>query len=157
MGLVALLMGKALPLALLAAVMALASGCSFNRTIINANVMEADTSFVEVGKTTWREVLDRLGPPSVRAEDDTFRYTLSKRYLRYVCHEIKTAEFVLTYYLSLPFSWSDSWPLYELFIEFDERGVVASAWESHGDTAWRPLGSREEVKTNRLGQRGAHP
>jgi len=43
--------------------LALLTGCTFSRTVVNGHVRELDTSWIEPGKTTRADVIARLGMP----------------------------------------------------------------------------------------------
>ncbi|MEI8078119.1 MAG: hypothetical protein WCH61_00640 [bacterium] len=115
-------------------------GCSFNRTVVNADFKQLDSSFIKVGKTTAYDVLDRLGPPAPVFEySENFRL-ISDTHLRYLCYESRDTGFGLGYILVLPFFWSDGQVIDELLIEFDRStGVVASVSRTQRHTIRPPL------------------
>lgn len=63
-------------------ILTLASGCRFSRAIINPQVRDLDTSWIQPGVTTRQQIVDRMGfPPTVRelggVKPDSFRWTMS--------------------------------------------------------------------------------
>ena len=55
-------------------------GCTFSRAVVNPRVRDIDTSWIVPGKTTRRDVIDRIGyPPHVRelggVKPKSFRWT----------------------------------------------------------------------------------
>lgn len=50
-------------LSAVALAMALFTGCTFSRTVVNGHVRHMDTSWIEPGKTTRADVVARLGMP----------------------------------------------------------------------------------------------
>ena len=141
-----------LRIALLALALVLA-GCSFHRTVSNRAVSELDTAFIEVGRTTWLDVLRRLGPPAATSTWEIVSRPLTQRHLRYECTESRRTALDLSYILELLFVWSDSQRIHELLIEFDDRGRVSSVHRRRRHTIRPPLegeGSRPEAETRTL-------
>ena len=51
--------------------LAVLTGCSFSRTVVNGHVREMDTSWIVPGVTTRDEIVNRIGrPPSVHGVGD---------------------------------------------------------------------------------------
>jgi len=115
-------------------------GCTFNRTVVNSHFKDLDPSFIQVGKTTAYDVLDRLGPPAPVSElSENFRL-ISDTHLCYVCYESRRTTFALGYVLFLPFCWEDGQMTDELLIEFDrDSGVVSSVTRTRQATVRPPL------------------
>ena len=112
-----------------------ASGCTFSRAVINAKTRDLDLSFIELGKTDWQEVLERLGPPDVPIRNiRTFMYTSAVR---------RETAFDLGYFLIAPFSWQDTQAVEETLIEIDEFGRVEHVVRSRRGTIRPPLESQE--------------
>lgn len=120
---------------LLSLVILAAPGCSFQRTVRNDGVRDLDPSFIEVGKTTWLEVFQELGPPTGLP---------SLRYLKYTATDRRTSLFRLRLlFLVLPFRWSDQQRVEELLVEFDSGGVVSGVYKSWMNTVRPPLQGEE--------------
>lgn len=147
MGLVGVLSGRAL----LVALVLLAEGCVFHKTVRNHYVQDLDPSWIVVGVTTWEDVLDRWGPPMPRTSEALIRELPTVRYFRYSLTE--THAFTITFppvYVLLPWSWADEQRTREVVVEFDEAGVVSDAYVRTDDPIWRPFESetdREQGKT----------
>ena len=133
-------MRRCLGLMLVAVGTLLPPGCTFNRTVVNADFKNLDPSFIRVGKTTAYDVLDRLGPPApVFDYGENFRL-ISDTHLRYVCYESRDTGLGLGFILVLPFFWSDGQVVDELLIEFDRStGVVSSVSRTQRHTLRPPL------------------
>ena len=63
-----------------AIVLALTTGCGFMRAVVNPDVREIDTAWIEPGRTTRADVVARIGlPPTVREMGgigkNSFRWT----------------------------------------------------------------------------------
>lgn len=115
-------------------------GCTFARLTANDWVRELDASGIQVGVSTWRDVLDQLGPPAPSAQDRVSNEVPKLDYFRYVCSEVKTVECSLFQVgVLLPLSWSDEYPVDVLLVEFDDKGVVSCLSRRKGHAVWRPL------------------
>jgi len=126
------------------AAVVLSSGCSFNRAVINPGASSRDLSGIKVGQTTFYQVLDKLGPPGAPSEAGDVTRVISERHLRYVTVEQKTVRFVPLVYLFLPFKWADAQTIDELFVEFDDSGVVSNVYKTQRGTIWTPLQSEDK-------------
>jgi hypothetical protein len=113
--------------------------CTFKRTWVNNGVRHMDTSFIEVGETTWQEVVRELGPANPSAALENPLKNVSSRHLKYVFTENKTTQFILPILVLIIFEWHDQHPVRELLIEFDEAGKVTGVYLTTGDTLWRPV------------------
>ena len=163
MGMVAVLSTRWRPkvaLVLLILLTATLGACTFHRKSYNNNIRSLDVSFIEIGKTNRMDVLENLGPPSVPTDREMVRPGPSLRFFRYYSTEVKEVKFIIGYVLVMPFTWSDREPVYDLMIEFDEKGVVSDVHVAHRDTIWRPLSgesAREPERVTRLGMGGQKP
>ena len=120
----------------------LASGCTWSRVETNPGIRSLDTSFIVVGKTDWREVLRKLGPPDVPLKNlKAFHYKARDRRL---------TGLLIGYWIFLPFQWGDTQRVTEILIECEDDGRVSSVVRSTRDTIRPPLqgqGSRESIVT----------
>jgi hypothetical protein len=111
------------------------SGCTLQRTVTNWRVRDLDPSFIEVGRTTFLEVLRELGPPTSRP---------SRRHLKYAAIDERTCRFRLrALFLMLPFRVSDKQRVEELQVEFSPDGVVTGVYKSWMDVVRPPLQGEE--------------
>lgn len=108
-----------------------ASGCFFSRTVINDGARNLDTSFIEVGKTHFREVLRKLGAPDIPIKDT--------RSFKYSATDVRTTGFIARYFLWLPFGWEESVEVDELLIECDLNGRVTYVTRSRRDVVRPPF------------------
>lgn len=161
MGMVAVLSNQRwrpkVALVLLILLTATLGACTFHRKSYNHHTQSLDVSFLEIGKTTRMDVLENLGPPTVPSDREIVRPGPSPRFFRYYVAEEKETKLVLAYFLALPFAWSDREPVYDLIVEFDEKGVVSDAHLARRETIWRPLSgesAREPERVMQLGKRG---
>ena len=112
---------------------ALTCSCTFNRTVMNEKVRHLDPSFIELGKTTWREVVRELGPP-----DPNIRVL---RQLMYTSTDRRTSSLRLGSIVILPFRWYEEARVERLMIELDEKGVVVGVYRSERDATRPPFDS----------------
>ncbi len=118
----------------------LLTGCSFRRTVVNAQFRQIDTSFIQVGKTTADDVLRQLGPPAPFASPAENAGLISDTHLRYACLETRDTKFFISYFLILPFRWADTQTIDELLIEFDPAtGAVSRVNRTRRATIRPPL------------------
>lgn len=132
-----------------------ASGCTWHRVQSNTEFRDLDVSAIQVGKSTWRDVLDEFGPPS-GSTTERIRGLDSMVTFRYACADQKTFTLLLAYILFLPFRWGDSQTGSELVVEFGDGGIVSDMYTVKDSAAWRPFQSgggdrevtfhRDEVK-----------
>jgi hypothetical protein len=123
------------------ALLTLLMGCSFNKQLVNDQFRDLDVSFIKVGKTNFYDVIDRLGPPSPVTDPNDNINLVSDRHLRYVCTEMRTTKFLFGVGLILPFEWSDSQTIDEIFIELDQNHVVSAVYRTTRDTIRPPFES----------------
>ena len=116
------------------------AGCTFHTTVWNPQNRELDLSWIEVGQTSWMDVLKRFGPPmSATNTQELFRPEINQNSLRYSVWVDKNAELSLRYFLGLPFEWGDARAVSDILIEFDDEGLVKEVWRGTAETSWRPL------------------
>lgn len=125
-----------LPLVALVALVWGASGCSFHRTVVNDSVRDLDASFIELGATTWHDVIRELGPP-----DPEIRQL---RQLTYTSVDRRMCRFRLGTIVYFPFEWYDEQRVDRLMIELDANGVVSGVYRSSRDVTRPPLQSRRD-------------
>lgn len=128
----------------------LLSGCVFQRTVTNDRSQNADLSFIRIGKTTWEEIVEHLGPPDVPLKN--------LRLFQYRHTERRTSGFNIRYFLFLPWSWYDEQVEERVTIEFDTNGVVSYVGRSRHGTIRPPLEgeeSRPKLETEIIGGGGA--
>lgn len=105
------------------------AGCHFGRTVVNAHVRDIDTSWIEPGKTTRAEVVQRIGmPPTVKSlggvRNDSFRWVM-----------IDTDERILEagWILTPTFERTRERYTEDIFIKFDDHDVVTLVSRTHSD------------------------
>lgn len=110
---------------------AFAGGCRFAREIVNPHVRDLDTAWIQPGRTTRAEVVDRLGmPPTVRelggVRKDSFRWT---------CCDTFTRTLEAGYIVTPTFERGHERFAEDILIRFDDRGVVTlvSRTRTRGD------------------------
>lgn len=133
---------------------ALAGGCAFQRTAVNESWREADPSGLRVGRSTFVDVLDLLGPPALASEERYGRELPSLRAFRYPFASTRAVHFTPGYWISLPCVWTDDQRPREILVEFDDAGVVSRVTARTEGSIWRPLqgeSSREPPTTLFLG------
>ena len=132
------------------------TGCSYSRVIINAEMRELDPSSIVVGRSTHMDVLELLGTPNPVSASEGALKNISQDMFRYTSGEETEVGFTFPLGLILPFRWQDSRNVYELIVEFDERGVVSDIYSTTSGCVWRPFegeGSRPERVVENLGRR----
>ena len=95
-------------------------GCTFSRAVVNPEVRDIDTSWIVPGKTTRRDVIDRIGfPPHVRelggVKPNSFRWTT---------YDLSTETFAAGYIVTPTFEKGHECFAHDILVCFDERGVV---------------------------------
>ena len=147
-------MQKTIILCSIALMLLLAQGCVFNRTVVNGQLRNLDTSFIEPGKTTGWDVIEKLGPPPPTIENYN-EPLCSDNYIRYSCIESRTTRFTIAYVLYLPWWWNDTQAVHETLINLDDNGVVEEVIETRRYAMWKPLngeGSRPPLECVRNGK-----
>ena len=114
----------------------LTTGCTFSRIVTNAERRDLDLSFIELGKTHWQEVLERLGPPDVPVRD--------LRSFTYTSRDTRQSDFLCGFWFVLPFTWQDNENIEETLIEMDERGRVEHVVRSRRGVIRPPLEDAED-------------
>ena len=133
-------------------VLALLPGCQFDRTVVNPHFVRLDTSSIQVGKTTWLEVLERLGPPTPPNSEAIGREGANLRFFRYPCSDQHQVGFTFPLGLILPFRWSDEVLASDTVIEFDNAGVVKGIYQSGQDGIWPPVQGEDSREPQWIGR-----
>jgi hypothetical protein len=99
----------------------LLNGCKIARDQVNLHVRDIDTSWIEPGVTTRRQVIDRIGiPPTAKGlggvAADTFRWTLYDKY---------TGTLEVGYVITPTFEFSRAHFAEDILVKFDELGKVS--------------------------------
>lgn len=106
--------------AVLFALVTLAAGCTFHRSVTNAYVKDLDTSWIRPGETTFEEIVRRLGlPPMMQGVNG---YTSDA--LHYVCVDSFEGKLEAGYIVTPTFSRAHECDGEDILITFDESGVV---------------------------------
>ena len=116
-------------------------GCKIARDQVNLHVREIDTSWIEPGITTRRQVIDRIGiPPTAKGlggvTADTFRWTLYDRY---------TGTLEAGYIVTPTFELSRAHFAEDILVKFDESGKVSLVSRTVSDgkdvriTQWKEI------------------
>lgn len=137
-----------------AAAALLLAGCAFSKTTVNEGWQDLDPSGLAVGRSTFLDVLDRLGPPALASEEKYARELPNLRAFRYPVAASRAVYFTPGYWISLPCVWTDDQRPCELLVEFDDGGVVSRITARKEGTIWRPLqgeSSRAAPSTRFLG------
>lgn len=107
-------------------------GCRISRDQVNPHVRDIDTSWIEPGTTTRREVIDRIGmPPTARGiggvTGDSFRWTLLDR---------RSGTLEIGYIVTPTFELSHAHYSEDILVKFSDDGVVSlvSRTVSDGNT-----------------------
>ena len=144
----------------LCALTLLLTGCTFHRVKSNRAFRDVDPGGVVVGQSTWRDVLQTLGPPSGSTTERIREGFTGVTTFRYACADERHTRFLLAAILFLPFQWSDQQTGYELVVEFDGDGVVSDMYAVEEDSVWRPLSEPKGPEDRRVtlyGPEGAAP
>lgn len=120
-------------LAAIAALVWLAAGCTFSRTVTNESMRDLDVSFIKVGETTWLDVVRELGPP-----DPIIREV---RQLTYTARDRRSCELRIGPVIYFPFEWFDEQRVERLMIDLNEEGVVIGVYRSWRDGIRPPFQS----------------
>jgi hypothetical protein len=126
-------------------VAALTCGCAFSRLQINERNKLIDLDKVQVGQTTYMDVLREFGPPGPISVDRDAVNSISKHHLRYITIDARTSRFVFPVWVILPFVWNSTNATHDTLIEFDEEGKVTHATQIRWDNIWRPLSDIEDL------------
>lgn len=98
-----------------------AGGCHFSRAVVNPHHRTHNTSWIEPGKTTRAEVIERIGlPPSTiqgrgGIKDDSFRW---------LTRDTFTGTLEAGYIVTPTFEVSRERYQHDLLITFDDHGIV---------------------------------
>ena len=113
--------------------------CSWHRLESNAAFRTLEPDTLVIGESTWRDVLDTLGPPSGSNTDTISSGLSSMATFRWSCANERRFQMILAAILYLPFTWGDEQAGYELVAEFDRRGVLSDLYAVTTDSVWRPF------------------
>lgn len=130
-----------IPLALLAA-----SGCSWNRQVLNEGLLRQDFDRVEPGRTTLAEVVMQFGlPPEDQPEEIGIR-SLSGEHVSYGTLDERCTVFgFVTAFAVAPFRWCSAVRTYQVSIEFDATGVVERVVTTRRHGFWPPFANADDV------------
>jgi hypothetical protein len=123
------------------------TACTFHQTVVNENATNLPIDKIVVGQTKWLDVLETLGPPTMLSAQENATSNISKYHMRYATSQTKKIEFLLGYYVVLPFSWADTQATDAIYIEFDNDGVVSYIAREWSEALWRPFSSPENRET----------
>lgn len=133
-------------------------GCTFSRTVSNEGVRDLDPSRLEIGKSTWRDVIRELGMPAAATSERVGEAVPSFNYFKYTSQDTRTSQFFFEFWIFIPFRWVDDQAARELFVEFDENGIVKAIYDTRIDGIWRPFeGESSRGKTVTTQRGGAQP
>ena len=129
----------------LAAVL-LAPGCAFRHVVANQRIQEADKSAIVVGESEWLDVMRALSLPPADVPEEIGIRLVGRDLIRYAtwdsrCFTLGSEAFLLI----TPFRWCSRRYVYELAVEFDERGVVRSVYETTRGNYWPPFQDEEDA------------
>ena len=125
-------------------VLALLPACAFNREVVNPQNRGIDTSGLQVGVSSWLDVLAQLGPPTPPNSESIGQEGASLRFFRYPCTEVRTTGFTFPFGIVLPFTWVDDELVADTVIEFDDKGLVAAIHQSGNVGIWRPFDGEDD-------------
>jgi len=118
------------------ALLFMTAGCVFQRSVVNRGEQDLDVSFIRIGKTEYKEVLEKLGPPDIPLKDlRNFHYTSVDR---------RQSGFVIRLGLFLPFIWYDERRIHQVLVELDDNGTVIGVCKSVRHVVRPPLESEED-------------
>jgi hypothetical protein len=120
-------------------------GCSFSRLEINEHNKLVDLNKIQVGKTSYMDVLREFGPPGPVSIDRDAVNSISRYHLRYTTIDSRTSRFTIPVWLILPFLWNSTNTTHDTLIEFDDEGKVTHATQIHSGNIWRPLSDTEDL------------
>jgi len=107
----------------------LCAGCTFSREVVNPHVRNIDTAWIEPGRTTRQQIVDRIGfPPTVRGlggvKKDSFRWT---------CYDTSNGKLEVGYILTPTFERGTESFAEDILVKFDERDVVTLVSRTRND------------------------
>ena len=129
----------------LAAVL-LAPGCAFRHVVANERIQDADKSSIVVGESEWLDVMRALSLPPPDVPEEVGIRLVGRDLIRYAtwdsrCFTVGSENFLLI----TPFRWCSRRYVYELAVEFDERGVVRSIYETTRGNYWPPFQDEDDA------------
>ena len=129
--------------AVLLALAMFGAGCTFDRTVVNRDVRDIDTSWIVPGVTTRGEIVAKLGlPPTVK----DVGIGIAKNSMRWVSVDTFEKKFEAGYILTPTFSDSIGFYSHDLLITFDDAGTVTLVSRTKGDGEKVELIEWREVK-----------
>lgn len=109
---------------LLLSLLSLLTGCKVARIKANSAIAQLDTAWITPGRTTFREVVSRLGlPPPVGKADDVPAY-ISADSLHYIALDTRSYRLDLGYIVTPTFEYTRTRLSHDILIRFDDQGVV---------------------------------
>lgn len=96
-------------------------GCQISRHQTNPHIRDIDTSWIQPGETTRRQVIDRIGIPPAGKDlggvtADSFRWTL---------HDRRTGALEIGHILTPTFEFSHTHSAEDILVKFDSDDKVA--------------------------------
>lgn len=120
----------------------LASGCAFERTVVNEGVEKLDPSGIVAGRSDRLDVLQQLGAPPEQSVEEIGIRSVSRDYLAYQVFERRCFRIGFDQILLVtPFRWCFADYPYRLAVEFDENGIVQGVYTTRRDMIWPPFQS----------------
>jgi hypothetical protein len=124
----------------------LAPGCAFRRAVANEWVQGVDKGSIVVGESEWLDVMRVLMLPPADAPEEVGIRTAGRDLIRYAtldsrCFTLGSEAFLLI----TPFRWCSRRYVYEFAVEFDEHGVVRSAYETTRGNYWPPFQDEDDA------------
>jgi hypothetical protein len=122
------------------------AACSWNRRVVNEELLRLDFDSVQPGRTTIEEVLMRFGlPPEEEPEEIGIR-ALSGDHIDYATVDERCTVFgFITFFAVAPFRWCAGVRSYEVSLEFDRRGVVERVVTTRREGYWPPFWNEDDV------------
>ena len=129
--------------AVLLALAAVGAGCTFDRTVVNRDVRDIDTSWIVPGVTTREEIVAKLGlPPTVK----DVGIGIAKNSMRWVSVDTYEKKFEGGWIVTPTFSDSVGFYSHDLLITFDDAGTVTLVSRTKGNGEKVELVEWREVK-----------
>lgn len=122
------------------------AACSWNRRVVNEELLRLDFDAVQPGRTTLEEVLMRYGlPPEDEPEEIGIR-SLSADHIEYATLDERCTVFgFITFFAVAPFRWCAGVRSFEVSLEFDRRGVVERVVTTRRQGFWPPFWNEHDV------------
>jgi hypothetical protein len=122
------------------------SACSWNRRVVNEELLRLDFDSVQPGRTTLGEVVMRFGlPPEDEPEEIGIR-ALSGDHIDYTTLDERCTVFgLVTFVVVTPFRWCSGVRSYEVSLEFDPQGVVERVTTTRRRGYWPPFWNEHDT------------